>query len=95
MAEVRSIGTAFWERMAEPGRYQISEGSMRGFVTVVVYREEAKTRFRSLLSARSGATAMEYALLGALIGVAILASVAFYAGNVSDMFIGIATEVTE
>ena len=38
---------------------------------------------------------MEYALLAALIGVAILASVAFYAGNVSDMFTGIATEVTE
>ena len=68
---------------------------MRGFVTVVVYREAAKTRLRSFLSARSGATAMEYALLAAGIGVAILASVAFYADSVSEMFIGVAAEVTE
>ena len=68
---------------------------MRGFVTVMVYREAAKTRFRSFLSARSGATAMEYALLAAGIGVAILAGVAFYADNVSEMFIGVAAEVTD
>ena len=68
---------------------------MRGFVKIVVYWEEAKARFRSFLSARSGATAMEYALLAAGIGVAILGGVAFYADSLSEMFVGVATAVTE
>ncbi len=38
---------------------------------------------------------MEYALLAAGIGVAILAGVAFYADSISELFIGVATEVTK
>ncbi len=68
---------------------------MRALVTFVVYWEGAKAHFQSFLSEESGATAMEYALLAAGIGIAILASVAFYADNVSVMFTDIATEVTE
>ena len=68
---------------------------MRTFVKVVIYWEEAKAHFRSFLGAESGATAMEYALLASGIGIAIVGSVSFYADNVSVMFIGIATEVTE
>ena len=68
---------------------------MRGITTVAVYRAKLKSQFRPFLSERSGATAIEYALLAAGIGVAILASVEFYADNVSEMFTEIATEVTE
>ncbi len=68
---------------------------MLAFVKVVIYWGEAKARFRSFLGAESGATSMEYALLASGLGIAILASVSFYADNVAVMFTGIATEVTE
>ena len=68
---------------------------MSAFVKFAVYWDEAKGRIKSFLGAESGATAMEYALIAAGIAVAIIASVAFYADNVSEMFIGVAAEVTE
>ena len=81
--------------MEKTARFQISEGAMRGFVMVMVYREAAKTRFRSFVSVRSGATAMEYALLAAGIAVAIIGGLSFYADSVSEMFVGVAAEVTD
>lgn len=76
-------------------RHTLNEGTMRRFVKALIYWEDAKAHFRSFPSAESGATAMEYALLAAGIGVAILAGVSFYADSVAEMFGTVSTTVTE
>ena len=68
---------------------------MRELVTIVVYCEAAKAKVRSFLSVESGATAMEYALLAAGIGVGILLAVASLGDSVAALFGGVAEEVAE
>jgi pilus assembly protein Flp/PilA len=42
----------------------------------------------------SGATAIEYALLSAILGVALIAAISKLGGNLSNKFAGIASNVT-
>ena len=44
------------------------------------------TRFRTLLKSKTGATAIEYGLIAALIGVVIIASVTALGTSIKDKF---------
>ncbi len=67
---------------------------MQAFVSVVIYWEEAKARFRPFLGAESGATAMEYALLASGIAIGILVAVASLGSIVQGTFTDVASAIT-
>jgi len=57
---------------------------MRGRKVKVVC-ENFKLRF-NLVENRQGATAIEYALIGSLISIAIIGALIFFAGGVTNLF---------
>jgi pilus assembly protein Flp/PilA len=53
---------------------------------VLLTKEEAMSRLTEILRNQGGATAIEYALVGALISIAALAAMANVGGKVNVMF---------
>ena len=51
------------------------------------------TRFRNLLKSKTGATAIEYGLIAALIGVVIIASVTALGTSIKGQFTTISTAI--
>lgn len=50
------------------------------------YRTGLWRAYPALIKDRQGATAIEYALIASLISIAIIGSLTFFSGGVSDMF---------
>jgi pilus assembly protein Flp/PilA len=52
-------------------------------------------KFRNLLKSKNGATAIEYGLIAALIGVVIISAVTALGANIETQFNAIATKIAE
>jgi Flp pilus assembly pilin Flp len=67
---------------------------MGSLMTPHIQRKSARARFagaaRGFVSDRAGAIAMEYILIGAILGAAVAAAVSVLRGSVSELYAGLA-----